>query len=311
MAGQASPASLQKAWDYGQLLRHLRSAAIASLIWGVISIVAALVTVLVEPIMALVGLLGFLLLAEGVWLLVDPRPACLIGEGIIFGVLGLSNAGIEIGSLLSGSGSLFWVGVGAVQLWLAWQAFARYRRDRDQFRDPPPQQLVDAANAAVKDLRSAKAAEFTNVLEISGPARLKVGLDADMALLVLANTKAAFLSPDQLDINFTEQKAPEGKRAVSVRLPQGMIPLGRGELKGTLPAEHADRYHGWLEGLSTAPAQEEGRAQEAGPTPEEFVAQARARGMSDDAIVQVLTDNGWSEDQARGLLRSVDEARQP
>lgn len=84
------PAQLQNALNYRLVHKTLKSAGIASIVWGVIGAVA-FAGIQASFLNGILGFLGLLLIAEGIWMLRSPTPGGLIADAITLLIIGASN----------------------------------------------------------------------------------------------------------------------------------------------------------------------------------------------------------------------------
>jgi len=290
-------AALQRAWDYHELMGHLRRGGIASLIWGVISLGVGGLGMLVDPFMAFLALLGLMLVAEGIWLLAAPSPAGLIGEGVIFTLLGVTNVVFGIIDSLAGEGGAIWIGIGAFQFYFGVQAFRRYARDKDRLDNPPAQNLRDAVAEIGKDIRGSKATQREDIVEFLTAPPFKMRLDDEMAV-VFMSLKVSFLSREDVKVQFTDDRASKNHTAVVVELPD------RKPMKGRIRDEYAEQYRVWAAGARLGDSTQKPGAGEA--STEEWVKQARAAGQTDEQIIATLVGSGWAAGDARSLIEATD-----
>lgn len=289
---------LKRAWDCHVLMREIRGAGIASVIWGVLTLGIGGLAALAEPIMGLVALLGLALLLEGIWLLAAPSPAGLIGEGVTFGVLGLTNMGFAIADVMTSHGKATWLAIGAYQAYLGVQAIRRYVRDKDRLRQPPAKNLQDAVAEIGKDLSKSRAAKRQDIVEVMSTQPVRMRLDAGMAVVFLMPLQMHFVRREEMRLQFTDDSAPKDLTAVVIELP------GRGPIKGKMKNEQVERYRAWAGGAALGEPSEKPGAVAAGT--EEWVRQARAAGQTDEQIIASLTASGWDEGDARSLIEAAD-----
>lgn len=79
----------QGAADFRLLRKKLKGGGIGSIIFGLIAVGMGLAFVEDNPVNAILAVIGFFLLIEGVWVLRAPSPRGMIMEGIVMCVIGV------------------------------------------------------------------------------------------------------------------------------------------------------------------------------------------------------------------------------
>ncbi|MEW6365855.1 MAG: hypothetical protein AB1714_14595 [Acidobacteriota bacterium] len=121
--------NLQAIFDFQTLRSHLRAAGIGSILFGVIAVLLGGSSLGEVPINAILLVLGFLLIGEGIWVLVAPSPAGMIFDGIVLILVGLWNLVVTAYSAQApGSGPAGFAVLGVMQVVWGFQSMLRYRR---------------------------------------------------------------------------------------------------------------------------------------------------------------------------------------
>ncbi|HHS13606.1 MAG TPA: hypothetical protein ENN03_07525 [bacterium] len=112
--------------ETAKIYKQLKTGGIGSVIFGVINIVLGVITAAENPVNAVLAVFGLILLIEGIWLLVSPKPSGLIIDGLVLGMLGIWNILITIQNISAGGGTGSFLVYGIAQIFWGIQSYRRY-----------------------------------------------------------------------------------------------------------------------------------------------------------------------------------------
>lgn len=147
---------LQKLLNYVVIRKSLRWSGIWGIVFGAIY-AAVTIPLLKEPdIFVFIMLaLGVFLIAEGLWLVINPSPVSILVDGITFVVLAVWNVGTTVLAIYAGGdGSENGRGIiGAIiQLAIAGREFSRYKYLKKQPPGVPSNINVEKATQMLKEV---------------------------------------------------------------------------------------------------------------------------------------------------------------
>jgi len=224
------------------VLRSLRRSGWISAVVGAICIALGCVL----PATPALIVLGVMLAGAGAWNIRRPSPAGLVVDGASIIAIGLFNvasflwAGAE-----SASSATRWTVAGLVQIVWGARRLALFPKARAAMADP---EAVRQLEAIVRDLAKRKPRADAGVIEfITGRVRSKknrIGLYPEGAIGLLENNEAVRLERrDDIEIE-NHGKAWLGSRIKVV------VRMSDLRLKGTMSADHLQRFENWKLGVS-------------------------------------------------------------
>lgn len=240
-------AGLLRVLDFRALAKHLRSAGVGSLIFGVLAIGLGAGTRGASSINSVLILLGIVLIAEGIWVLAAPTPAGLIVDGIVLILLGLWNimiTGINSSRGTGGAGSFGLIGI--LQIGWGIQSITQYRRYARLTGPKPAAEEMKAAEARLQSLAQGAAPGAPDVIGFrpvgtakaaAWTARLLPG-----ALLLIFANKAVGYSPKASTVLTPDASAAaDGTRKAKLRLSDRTLKIRIGE-------DTIARFNAWKAG---------------------------------------------------------------
>ena len=235
---------LKQISEYLTLKNKLKGPAIGSIIFGIIAILGALVTLnLITPVLLLIG---FFLLVEGIWVLVSPQPKGFILEAIVFALVGIFNIGISILEILiSGDGaSIIWIIVGIVQIGFAINILKLYNRFKEMPIDKPSKETMKDIDSLIKNIKKAKPKDNNNIIQFELGNIMKMQWKALLMKEygIFIDIKDEILILDKKEVIF------EDKGKVLIGKTRNLqIELGEMQLKGNISPENMERLGLWKE----------------------------------------------------------------
>jgi hypothetical protein len=116
----------QSSDEFAELKKQLKGAGIGSVIFGLVAVGLGAAFHQESAVNVVLAVIGVLLFAEGVWILVDPRPVGLVVDGIALWVIGIWNIVITIHNMsYGGHGTVFGV-LGVFQIIWGVNSIRRY-----------------------------------------------------------------------------------------------------------------------------------------------------------------------------------------
>src|SRR5579864_4282634 len=128
--------ALQQAADYRTVRKILRASGGFSILFGLLGILMGVAGIAANPLNALLALIGLVMLTEGIYCLIWPKPIMFIPDGIVFLLVGLWNFSL---GFQDGSQASHWATFGVFQLFWGFDRFALYKRYRHVSGEKPPE----------------------------------------------------------------------------------------------------------------------------------------------------------------------------
>lgn len=226
---------LQKASGYYLLRKHLKGAAIGSIIFGLVAIVWGLVSIEENPINAGLVLIGAFLLGEGIWLIRSPRPSGVIVDGIALCILGMWNIVVGI------AGVARWaVMLGIFQIIWGIKSFGQYHRFSYLSSQKPSEQSLKQVEEIVKSVRKTKPSESESIIELQMDKKPWKGeITGDVGVFVaIASDDVIFARRGEVDFTTRGEVIPGKER-------KGFIKIGNTTFDGKISPESMGRYESW------------------------------------------------------------------
>jgi hypothetical protein len=245
--------ALQSTADYNSLRKELVSAAIASIIFGLIAIATAPVPEIWRSLFSVMWFtFGVFLLGEGIWLLTGmPIPVVLIAHAILIVIVGIWNivgAGLLI-FILEWANPIHKIAFQAIFLLgifqVIWGALTipRYGRFANIPIQKPSKENQRWFDQAVSNISATKPKNSKDIIEFmpSEPyaRKMKGKLQGKLAIFVQGTGDDMFIA-DRVHVNIINRgNVTPGK---SVR---ATLQIRNRKIKGKLPAQSFERYKKW------------------------------------------------------------------
>ncbi|MGH9812360.1 MAG: hypothetical protein ACRD4T_04420 [Candidatus Acidiferrales bacterium] len=233
-------ADLQRAADSRSVRKRLKPAAIGSIIFGVIAIGLGIASLEDSALNAFLVLLGFFLLGEGIWLLVQPTPVGMIVDGIALCLLGLWNLLVTVANMQSGAGGFRGFAVlGIFQIIMGIQSFRRYGRFAHLAGGTASAEAIQRVDALVAGIATASMKTSADIIEFAaGGQPWKGRLAPDLAVFVAGAEEEVVLA-GKSEVTIAPQEPVAGKSFAA------LFQLGPHSHKGSLSPEAYQRYEIW------------------------------------------------------------------
>jgi hypothetical protein len=237
---------LQHVSDYRTVRKNLRASGIGSLIFGLYGTVVGINGMQINPLNAVLALLGICLLVEGTYNIVAPMPVLYVVDGVLLILLGVWNMLISILNSSAPGGSptgTFFPTIAVFQVIWGIQSFARYKRFRAVSLVKPPDVLFKQVDRLAEEIRKAKVKTDPTLFEFvvsSYPQQTWRGriMDGFAVLVEKTRHETLFLNRDDFMI------VPNGKVVLGNSL-KALFHFRDRSLKGTVSAESYARYQQW------------------------------------------------------------------
>ncbi len=240
---------LKRVANYRHIRKILRGSGTGSIVFGVIAIALGAATIHINPINAILLLIGVLLTVEGVWFVISPTPIGIIIDGVSLMLVGAWNVFISIMNMAIGAGTGAFPIIGIFQIIWGLQSFGRYSRFAQMPREIPSPSTIKRIDEIAKDILRTKPAKDPQIIEFraqtffGGNQPWKGRLRSNHAVFVGPGGKDVIFARTS-EVKFTNDSRKAGK-TVKVT-----IQIGDRNLKGTMPFESYQRYESWKQALS-------------------------------------------------------------
>lgn len=233
-------ADLQRAADFRSVRKRLKPAAIGSIIFGVIAVGLGVASLEDSSLNALLVLLGFFLLGEGIWLLVQPTPVGMIVDGIALCLLGVWNILVTVANMQSGAGGpRFFAALGIFQIIWGVQSFRRYGRFAHLAGGTASAEAIQRVDALVAGIFASSMKTAADIIEFTaGGQQWKGRLAPDLGVFV-AGAEDEVVLAGKGEVSITPQEPVAGKAFAAT------FQLGPHSHKGSLSPEAYQRYEIW------------------------------------------------------------------
>jgi len=256
IAGTDNIDVLQSAADYNSLRHEWVSAGIASVIFGLIAIAAALVPAIWNSFFSVLWFLfGGFLLGEGIWLMVGrPIPVGLLSHGLVMVVVSIWNIGGSalLISLLSSEGAVYKIvfqalfTLGIFQLiWgsLSLPRYGRFHRLAIQKPSAENQQWFDRTVASISRTRPKDSKDIVVFIPGEPYARkMKGKLEEKLAIFVQGSGVDMFIA-EKKDVNVIDTGNITSGKPV-----RATLQIRDRKIRGEFPFESFERYKTWKSG---------------------------------------------------------------
>ena len=245
--------ALQSTADYNSLRRELVSAGIASVIFGLIAIAAALVPAIWDSFFSVLWFLfGSFLLGEGIWLIAGkPRPVGLLSHGLVMVIVSIWNI-VGAGSLillLTSENAISKIAfqaiftLGIFQLIWGVQSIPRYGRFHKISIQKPSKENQRWFDQVVDSISSAKPEDSKDIVVFipSEPyaRKLKGKLEGKAAIFVQGKGDDMFIAEKQ-HVNMVDLGNVTPRKPV-----RATLQIRNRKIKGKFPFQSFERYEIW------------------------------------------------------------------
>lgn len=237
---------LRNAINFRLLSKTLKRSGINSVIFGILAIYMGFGGIKMNPLNAILGLIGVFLLVEGVWIFSAPTPKGMIMHGVALVIVGSWNILITIASaLFGGSGDYqFFAILGVWQIILGIQRFNRYAYFSTMPTSKPSDSALMRIDDFVKTLNRTKARDQSDIVEFQtttfvSPKAWKGRLLGNSAVFVERSGYDIVFAP-KTEVDFDRQgKVLLGKTLkVSIRISDL-------RMNGSIAPKYFERFEQW------------------------------------------------------------------
>lgn len=210
---------LQKIADYRAVRLRLSSAAIGSILFGIFALFWGFSSMGGGPLNVILVLLGFFLLAEGIWVLAAPSPVAMVVDGIALICLGVWNILITLLSLAGGARFPLFAVVGALQIMWGIQSFKRYGRYSHVSMQKPAEESYKMVDALAKAASVADSRRYENAVDfVADSAAWRGILSEGVAVFVCTRDRETLVTdPAQLLITAQGDGTAPAKALCQIR----------------------------------------------------------------------------------------------
>ncbi|TYQ13197.1 UNVERIFIED_CONTAM: hypothetical protein Cloal_4255 [Acetivibrio alkalicellulosi] len=228
---------------YRILYKNRVFAGVFSLIWGFFAIGNS-ITGLNDSFLNLILFpIGVLLIIEGVWRIVSPKPLILLFEGIVFAFLGAWNIIISLLNITFGDLGFFFIMIGFFQVYWAVQDFKIYKKFCSKNIEKPTDDEINAMDQIINSIIKANMKLENDIIRLQVKSFVdqiwKARLYPDK-IIILIGLGSDFHIANKEDFQLIEQKM--------TILPKGFkvsINLNGKAYFGQISEEHFSRFKHW------------------------------------------------------------------
>ena len=232
---------LERASNYRILQKNLRPAAIGSMIFGIIAITTGFAAMDENPVNAILGMIGIILLAEGIWLMVTIKPSGLLLDGIALLLIGFWNIIISMAKLISeGGGTSVFLGLGAMQLYLGGNSFGRYARFSKMTGTKPTEKTIAVIDDLIVELSQTGGSGLNDVIEFRVKNSLWKGRLKEDVCIFIDMSQEEVIFPKKSQVNIKPQGEGHPEKEV-----QATFNIKGRNLVGTISSESYRKYETW------------------------------------------------------------------
>ena len=258
---------LQKTADYN-LVHKSRNMGIGSIAWGAINAIVALLFFSNDVLSWGVLLLGFSLIAEGIWISIKPSPKGFLVDGIFLLILGIWNLVVSINDYILWNqyvnrNPLYYVPIpspafiiiGISQIGWCIMRIRRYSRFSNVSSEKPDLPISSRVDEIMESVKKAKPTEAYDLIEFTGSGtNWKGKLLGEIAVLVGVSgllrksvNDAAFVRREDMYI------VDKGRYRLS-RFRKIQVRMGTRNFNGLMTQQSMQRYEQvWKTASSTPP----------------------------------------------------------
>jgi len=244
--------ALQQAEGYRQLRGRLWEGGVGSIVFGCLMLVWGLDAR--DAVCAVVGfwIIGAVAIAEGIWVIVSPRPAGLLAEAAVFLVLAFLNAFVFVVSLADETlePDIVVAALGVLQVALAIWYLMQYRKFSWVRGGKPPMAVTDWIGSVAGIISESAFRDSPYLVTFRrGSKHFKAALTADTAIIVQAKRAGVRYRKHKNGVQFAAREdvrfIDQGKELTTDRR-KGRLTAGNLSLRVSVSPASLKRLEDWL-----------------------------------------------------------------
>lgn len=232
---------LRKVANYRSVRKTCRQQAFYSIVLGVMSLFWW-IGALQNPINVIMLLIAVFLLVEGIWLLVSPRPAVILMDGIALCILGAWIVFATIVNLAVGGFGMvsLWLLVGLSQIGLGFYYIRWYHLFSAVPFEKASEETVRRVDELAKSVTKLKPSESNDVIQFTGGGDLWYGmLGRDVGIFAGLRTNELLIAGREEVHIVRKGSGPVGKKV------KALVRIGKRPISVSISPEFMQRYELW------------------------------------------------------------------